>query len=70
MKKLLLVMTVVGFVACNNSSDSTATSADSAVKAVTDSAVNKVENAASAVVDSAAQKIDSAAKAVVDSVKK
>lgn len=69
MKKLLLILAVAGFVACNNASEST--------EAKVDSAVNTVENAAAAatdsvkaVADSAAAKIDSTAKAVVDSIKK
>jgi activator of HSP90 ATPase len=66
MKKLLMVMTVAGFVACNNSADTTTPSVDSTVKAVTDSAATKIN----AAVDTATKKIDSTVKAVKDSLKK
>jgi hypothetical protein len=69
MKKFLMVLTVAGFVACNNSSDSSATSADSTVKAV-DSTASAAKDTVAKVADSAAKKIDSTAKAVKDSVKK
>jgi hypothetical protein len=65
MKKLLMVMTVVGFVACNNSSETTTPAADSATKTV-----EAVADTAKAKIDSAVKTVDSAAKAAVDSVKK
>jgi len=69
MKKLLLVMTVAGFVACNNSSESATPSADSTVKSV-DSAASAAKDTLNKVADSASSKIDSTAKAAKDSIKK
>ncbi|MBL7763984.1 MAG: hypothetical protein JNL23_11210, partial [Chitinophagaceae bacterium] len=53
MKKLLLILAVAGFVACNNATESTETKVDSAVKAV--------ENTAAAAKDSIGAAVDSAA---------
>ena len=60
MKKLLLVLAIGSFAACNSSS-STETKVDSTVKAATDSVT--------AVVDSAKAKIDSTATAAKDTLK-
>jgi len=59
MKKLLLVLAIGSFAACNSSS--TETKVDSTVKAATDTV--------SAVADSAKAKVDSTVKAAVDTMK-
>ena len=66
MKKLFIVLAVasLGFVACNNESESKET-ADSAINATVDSAKTTID----AAVDSAKGVIDSAAGAAKDSVK-
>jgi len=60
MKKLLLVLAIGSFAACNSSS-STESKTDSTVKAATDTVA--------AMADSAKAKIDSTAKAVTDTLK-
>jgi len=59
MKKLLLVLAIGSFAACNSSS--TENKADSTVKAATDTL--------NAVADSAKAKVDSTVKAAVDTIK-
>jgi hypothetical protein len=60
MKKLLLVLAIGSFAACNGSSSAGST-ADSTVKAATDSVT--------AIADSAKTKIDSTVKAATDTLK-
>lgn len=59
MKKLLLILAIGAFVACNDA-------ADKAVEENKDSTVNAIENKA----DSTTNKIDSTAGAAIDSTKK
>lgn len=63
MKKLLLVLAIGSFVACNNE-----TATDAANKV--DSAATTTTNEAAKVVDSAAKVVDSAATKIVDTLKK
>jgi len=65
MKKLLMVISVVGFVACNNSADSTTATDTTTVKP--DSSATVVDTAALKV-DTASTKADTTKK--VDSLKK
>ena len=68
MKKLLLVLAIGSFAACNGSSstdtkvDSVATTAKDSVTAIADSAKAKIDSTASAAKDSVKSKVDSAAK--------
>ena len=68
MKKLLLVLAIGSFAACNGSSstenkvDSAATTAKDSVTAIADSAKAKIDSTASAAKDSVKSKVDSAAK--------
>jgi hypothetical protein len=68
MKKLLLVLAIGSFAACNGSS-STDTKVDSTVKAATDS-VTSIVDSAKATIDSAATAAKDSLKSKVDSVKK
>ena len=67
MKKLLLVLAIGSFAACNSSS--TENKADSTVKAATDT-LNAVADSAKAKVDSTVKAAVDTLKAKVDSVKK
>ncbi len=68
MKKLLLVLAIGSFAACNGSAgaenkvDSAATTAKDSVTAVADSAKAKIDSTATAAKDSVKSKVDSAAK--------
>jgi hypothetical protein len=67
MKKLLLVLAIGSFAACNGSSsenkvDSTAKAATDTIAAVVDSAKAKVDSAVSAAKDSLKAKVDSVKK--------
>jgi uncharacterized lipoprotein YajG len=68
MKKLLLVLAIGSFAACNGSSstetkvDSAATTAKDSVNTMADSAKAKIDSTASAAKDSVKSKVDSAAK--------
>jgi len=67
MKKLLLVLAVGAFAACNGSSsdaatDSTAKAAADTVKAISDSAKSTIDSTAKAAVDTIKAKADSAKK--------
>jgi len=66
MKKLLMVISVVGFVACNNSADSTTATDTTTVKP--DSTATTIDTAAAPKVDTASVKADTTKK--VDSLKK
>ena len=68
MKKLLLVLAIGSFAACNGSS-STDTKVDSTVKAATDSVTAIVDSAKTAI-DSTATAAKDSMKAKVDSIKK
>jgi hypothetical protein len=68
MKKLLLVLAIGAFAACNGSS-STESSVDSAAKAATDT-VKAMADSAKATIDSTAKAVTDTLKAKVDSVKK
>jgi uncharacterized lipoprotein YajG len=68
MKKLLLVLAIGSFAACNSSS-STETKVDSAATVAKDS-VTAVADSAKATIDSAATAVKDSVKAKVDSVKK
>ena len=68
MKKLLLVLAIGSFAACNGSS-SAETKVDSTVKAATDS-VTAVADSAKATIDSTAKAAKDTLKAKIDSVKK
>jgi outer membrane PBP1 activator LpoA protein len=81
MKKLLAILVLAGaLTACNNSSESAASSADSTIKAAADSMkvaadtmVKKMDSGMNAAVDSAKSKMGAAADkmgAAADSVKK
>jgi hypothetical protein len=61
MKKLLFVLVIGAFAACNNAAETT--------EAIADSAAATVDSAATAIVDSAKATLDSTASAVVDSAK-
>ena len=69
MKKLLFVLVIGAFAACNNAAETTETVADSTVAAV-DSAVTATADSAKAVIDSTAAAAIDSAKAKVDSLKK
>lgn len=60
MKKLLLVLAIGAFAACNDSSTSTETPLDSAAVTVDTNTLAPVDTATVAPVDSAAAKVDSA----------
>ena len=68
MKKLLLVLAIGSFAACNGSSstdaktDSTVAKADSAVTAVADSAKSAIDSTAKAAMDTLKAKVDSVKK--------
>lgn len=68
MKKLLLVLAIGSFAACNGSAssetkvDSAATSAKDSVTAVADSAKVKIDSTATAAKDTLKSKVDSAKK--------
>ena len=68
MKKLLLVLAIGSFAACNGSA-STETKTDSAVKASTDS-VTSIADSAKTAIDSVAKAAKDSMKVKVDSVKK
>jgi uncharacterized lipoprotein YajG len=67
MKKLLVVLAIGAFAACNNSASTEAKTDTTAAKV--DSSAMKVDSSA-AKVDSSAKKVDSAAKKVDSSAKK
>jgi hypothetical protein len=68
MKKLLVVLAIGSFAACNGSSstetkvDSTAAAAKDTVTAIADSAKAKIDSTATAAKDSLKSKVDSAKK--------
>ncbi|HEX4851657.1 MAG TPA: hypothetical protein VFV08_12655 [Puia sp.] len=68
MKKLLLVLAIGAFAACNNSTssssgvDSTAKAATDSVKATVDSAKSAIDSTAKAAKDTIKAKVDSAKK--------
>lgn len=69
MKKLLFVLVIGAFAACNNAAETTEAVADSAAATV-DSAVTATVDSAVAAVDSAVTATVDSAKATVDSLKK
>lgn len=69
MKKLVLVLAVAAFAACNGSSQSSETKADSTMKTV-DSTIQSVSDSATKVIDSTKNAAVDTINKVVDSAKK
>ena len=73
MKKLLVILAIGAFAACNSATENTVDAAADSLKAAGEAVTEEVKATADSIgakVDSAATKIDSTVKSTVDSLKK